>query len=249
MRERRFLVDPADLDQERALIRGGEHRHLSRVLRLGEGDPVTVFDGRGRGFRALIRRVERDHTVAAVVEPEPGAAEPPVRLVVLQSILHTERMEGIVEKITELGAAALVPVISRRSVVRPGKERWGRRERLQRIAVAAAKQSGRTVVPQVAEPVEFRQAVGGTEGGASGLRLILHGGRPAAAGLLREAPARNEVHLLVGPEGGWTEEEVALAAGAGWLPAGLGPRTLRADTAAVVAAGLVMMLLAGDPEP
>jgi 16S rRNA (uracil1498-N3)-methyltransferase len=250
VRDRRFLVKPSELTGEVAIISGQEHRHLARVLRLEPGDAVIVFDGRGRAFHARIQAVERDRTIATLLDPEPPAAGPALRLVLLQAILHTGRMEGIVEKATELGASTIVPVVSARSVVRPGRKGWGRRDRLERVAVAAAKQSGRLVVPGIAEPVAFEDAIAREPSSAPrAMRLIFHGGSPPVAGILAGGGTSDEAWLLIGPEGGWSDEEIAAAAAAGWRAAGLGPATLRAETAAVVACGLVMALAGGSVEP
>jgi 16S rRNA (uracil1498-N3)-methyltransferase len=248
MRERRFLVDPADVESGRAIIRGSEHHHLSRVLRLGPGDEVCVFDGCGRGYQGRVESVDRGHAVVALGEPDDPRSESPVEVTLLQALLHGERMDWVVEKGTETGVTRIVPVLSERSVVRPKSGRWGRLDRWRRIALSAAKQSGRLVVPRIDEPVPFEQAVAGAgspavaaPGRSARLKILLHGGGAplfeAAGGILADA-----ADLLVGPEGGWTEGEVDRAAAAGWIQAGLGSRTLRADTAAVVGVSLLLLV-------
>lgn len=246
VRERRFLVEPADLGDAEAFIRGGELRHLRQVLRLKAGDPVSVFDGEGRGYRGRLRVVEKERAVVGLEEPDPGETEPEPAIHLFQSILHTDRMEHLVEKVTELGVREVTPVVSERSVVRPGRERWGRLERLRRIAVAAAKQSGRLRVPRLHQPLPFAELGAAGPAGGGPLRLICLRGGPSLPDRLAAAPGAGEVHLLVGPEGGWTGEEEEAAAARGWQGAGLGPTTLRADTAAVLAAGLILCL-AGRP--
>ncbi len=248
MRERRFLVDPADVGGGRAIVRGPEHHHLSRVLRLRAGDDVSVFDGRGRGYQGRVEIVHRGHAVVALGEAEDPRSEPPVAVTLLPALLHGERMDWVVEKGTEAGVSRIVPVLSERSVVRPKSGRWGRLDRWRRIALSAAKQSGRLVVPRVDEPVPYEQAVAmpaspveAAPGRSARLRILLHaGGAPlfeAAGGVVAGA-----ADLLVGPEGGWTGEEVDRAVAAGWIHAGLGSRTLRADTAAVVGVSLLLLL-------
>jgi 16S rRNA (uracil1498-N3)-methyltransferase len=241
VRERRFLIDPSEIRDGKAYIHGTEHRHLARVLRLRPGDQVIVFDGRGRGYQARLDSVGESRAVASLGEPESDAVESPVELTVFQAILHGERMEGIAEKITELGARRLVPVISDRGVVQPSGGRWGKLDRWRRICAAAAKQSGRLVVPEISEPVSFGRAILWPNGEVEGApRYLLEaGGKPLRA-LAAGNPAARAA-ILVGPEGGWTEAEIARALEAGWAKADLGPRTLRADTAAVVAAAAVLL--------
>ncbi len=245
MRDRRFLIDPGDLQEGKAWIRGAEHRHLSKVLRLKSGDPVAVFDGRGRGFHARLEAVEPSRSLAVLGEPESPSVEPRIALTVMASVLHGERMESVVEKVTEIGAIRIVPVVAARSVVRAAPGRWGRLDRLRRIAVAAAKQSGRLVVPEVTEPVGFEEALRrGGGAGSSVLRAFLVAGGEEAVRLGDSAPPK-EAAILVGPEGGWTHEEEAAARTAGWTPIGLGSTTLRADTAAAVGAALVILIAGG----
>jgi 16S rRNA (uracil1498-N3)-methyltransferase len=203
MRDRRFLVDPADWREDRAFIRDGELKHLSRVLRLGAGDAVTVFDGRGRGCHA--------------------------------------RLESVTP---EIGASAIEPVVAARCVVRPGS-RWGRADRLRKIAASAAKQSGRLVVPAILDPVPLADAMG-RERPAGTLRILLEAGGADIADLAAGA-SRAGAALLVGPEGGWTPGEMEAARAAGWIAAGLGATTLRSDTACVVGAGHLARLMARLP--
>jgi 16S rRNA (uracil1498-N3)-methyltransferase len=241
VRERRFLIDPADIEEGRAFIQGSELHHLQRVLRLRAGDEVSVFDGRGIGYRGRLEAIEASRAVVSLGEAEDPRVEPRVHLSLYQGIPHGERMDLIVEKATELGASRIVPVVSERSVVRPKAGGWGKLERLRRIAVAAAKQSGRLVVPEITEPVSFEEAIAAAHPAAS-TRVIFHTGIDAAPDLAEadRSEARPEVLVLVGPEGGFTDQEFTAASSSGWRGASLGARTLRADTAAVAALTLVL---------
>jgi 16S rRNA (uracil1498-N3)-methyltransferase len=252
VRERRFLIDPGDIEAGRAVIRGDELHHLHRVLRLRAGDEVSVFDGRGRGFRGRIRSIESSQAVIDLGEVEGRDAEPRLRITLMQAIPHGERMDLIVEKATELGAIRIVPVVSERSVVRPKPGGWAKLPRLRRIAIAAAKQSGRLVVPEVAEPVAYEAAITrnvGTPVEPDAVRVIFHTSRGSTPGLraIFDRGGVASVRILVGPEGGWTDDEFAAAEAAGWLAATLGSLILRADTAAVAALTLVLAL-AGEME-
>ena len=238
MSERRFLVAPSDLEEGRATIRGGEHHHLFKVLRLGPGDEVSVFDGAGRGFRGALESVDGTRAVVKLAGPLDGRIEPALRVTLMAGILHGERMDWAVEKATEIGVARFLPVTSERGMVKPRTGGWGKPERWRRIALSAAKQSGRLSLPEIPEPVPFDEALR-LSGAGPAMRLIFH---PGATPLLGEArAATGEAHLLVGPEGGWSDGEVLRARAAGFAPAGLGPLTLRAETAVAAAAALVLL--------
>jgi 16S rRNA (uracil1498-N3)-methyltransferase len=249
--ERRFLVDPADVGAGRAIVRGEEHHHLARVLRLRPGAEVAVFDGRGAGFAGRIESVEPTRAIVKLGDPEDPRIEPELRVTLLQAIVHGERMDWIVEKATEIGAARIVPVVSERSVVKPRSGTWTRLDRWRRIALSAAKQSGRLIVPELADPIAFEDAISdkfearavtGTSGDShSPSRLIFHpSGGPLATALRGVSHAA--IALLVGPEGGFTGDEHDRSVASGWKAVGLGRCILRADTAATIALGLVLGL-------
>ena len=248
MRERRFLIDPADLREGKAFVRGAELHHLTRVLRLRQGDEVAVFDGQGTGFRGTIESLDAAQGIISLGEREDPGVEPRTRITLLQGIPHGDRMDLIVEKATELGASRIVPVVSERSVVKPRSSGWGRLDRWRRIAISAAKQSGRLIVPEIAEPVAFDAALA-LPPDPSATRIIFHTavGTPEAGRAISRAGPDASVLILIGPEGGFTDSEFAAALSAGWRAASLGPRTLRADTAAVAALTL-MLSLAGEME-
>lgn len=236
MRERRFLVDTCAGGDGRARISGEEFHHLSRVLRLRAGDEVSVFDGRGSGCRATIESIARGSAVVLLGESDDGAIEPSTRVTLYQAIPHGERMDWIVEKSTELGVAAIVPVVTERGVVRPGDKDWKRLSRWRRLALSAAKQSGRLVVPPIAEPLDLSTAL---EAPPQHARVIFQIGGAEPMAILRKG-AGAAIHLLVGPEGGFTEQEIQAARVAGWAAAGMGRRILRTDTAAAVAVALAL---------
>jgi len=247
VRERRFLVETCAGGDGRARITGDEFHHLSRVLRLRIGDEVSVFDGRGSGCRAAIESMARGTAVVLLGEHEDGAVEPSTRVTLYQAIPHGERMDWIVEKSTELGVAAIVPVVTERGVVRPGHKDWNRLMRWQRIALSAAKQSGRLVVPPIAEPLDLATAL---EAPSQHARVIFQIGGAEPLAILRKG-AGTAIHLLVGPEGGFTEPEIQAARAAGWTAAGMGRRILRTDTAAAVAVALALAAageMAATPE-
>ena len=221
-------------------------RHASRVLRLRAGDDLTLFDGQGGEYGARIITVGRDRVEADVLTWSGIERESPVSVTLVQALQSGEKMDITVQKAVELGVARIVPVSSRRSVVRLAGERAARRvEHWRGVAVAACEQCGRNRVPQVADLMALEQWLG--EPGEQGvLRLMLAPG--AEKSLESFVPAHNErigpgkIELLIGAEGGLAPEELAMAEAAGYRAVRLGPRILRTETAGLAALAAIQCL-------
>ena len=217
-----------------------EARHLTRVLRLGVGADVAVFDGAGREFVARVEHVSRRGVSVRLVEPRTPAPEPAIPLTLVQAVLKGEHMDRVVRDAVMMGVAAIQPVATAHGQVRlSALERGGGIERWRRVAVASAKQCRRAVVP----PVHQARTIGDVVSDApadGAMRILLV--EPAAAWPgTREAwrlghqPAPRSAVVAVGSEGGWAPSEVESAVAHGWLPVALGRRTLRADAVPVAA--------------
>jgi len=204
--------------------------HLVRVLRLGVGDRFLAFDG--SGVEALAEITEARSVVKArLLESRYPEVEARTAVTLFLALVKGERFDWAVEKATELGVARLVPMATERTEVRvPGEERQGR---WQRLATSAAAQSGRVRVPEVAAPLSFFRALG--EATRLERALLLTPGAEPMTG-----PWGATLALLVGPEGGFSEAELAAADSAGLARAGLGPRILRVETAALAALARVL---------
>jgi 16S rRNA (uracil1498-N3)-methyltransferase len=238
---RRLFLPPERLATQHLILDGDEHRHLGRVLRARPGDKVVIFDGRGNEFDAEVVASGRETTELALGARR-DALPATIRLTLLQSVARGERMDWIVQKTCELGVARIVPVLTSRVVARPAGSST-RRARWEKIAREAARQSGRADVPDVAEPVSLAQALATSD--AQDLRLCLwevSRGRALRAALPQ--PPRSTT-VLVGPEGGFSEAEIAAAEAAGFLTVTLGPRILRVETATVVAVTLIQASAGG----
>jgi 16S rRNA (uracil1498-N3)-methyltransferase len=221
-------------------IAGEGHRYLARVLRVGVGARVDLFDGRGNEATTTVLRVgPRDLTLQIVSRRQVVLpSTPPVTL--LQGLPRPERMDLIVQKAAELGAARLVPVRTARSASgqSPRAERW------ERIAREAARQSGRAELLEIAPLASVATAVAGMARDAVGFVPWEDApDAPALGKLVPERPAG--VTILIGPEGGLTAEEVATATGAGFQIATLGPRILRTETAAIAALAVIQNRVGG----
>ncbi len=258
MTDRRFLVSPEDLPGEPGgLIKlsGAEHHHLSRVLRLQAADVVSVFDGKGRGFRGEVEKIGSGETLVRLTAPDDRAVEPRLEVTLAQGIPQPDKMDLVVQRTTELGVSVIGPVLAERSVARfRGGGGWNRLRRWRRLACEAAKQSGRLRVPEIVDPMAWETFLAAQETAAAPLRFLFstaaQGWAPPSE--LRLEAAAGKCAAAVGPEGGWTPTEVAKGIEGGFRPIGLGPRILRAETAGIVAVALVLFLageMHGGPQP
>jgi 16S rRNA (uracil1498-N3)-methyltransferase len=225
-----------------------EAGHLLRVLRLGAGAHVQVFDGRGHEYLARVESTARQQVLVTPLEPVSPAAEPSVPLTLAQALLKGDRMDGVVRDAAMLGVVAVRPIVSGRTEVPAAhRRRPGRAGRWERVAIASVKQCGRAVVPEVSAPVALDEYLAAE---AAVCRIVLV--EPRASLVLPQAfetrghgPKPPSAALLIGPEGGWADGELRAAVEHGFRPLTLGPRTLRAD-AMPVAAISVLQFLWGD---
>jgi 16S rRNA (uracil1498-N3)-methyltransferase len=220
----RLFVPDARAGDGRVRITGAELRHL-HTLRLGVGAELLVLDDGGMEHTVVLEQVSAREAVARVLSSARPARESPLDLVLAPALLKGSKMDLVVEKATELGVRRIVPVETRRTVGRGDHvDRW------RRIAVAAAKQSGRTRVPVVDAP---RALAALLDEAWAGIRLVPWEGESSRR--LRDLPdAAMAAVVLTGPEGGFADDEVSLATARGFVPVTLGPRILRAETAAIV---------------
>jgi 16S rRNA (uracil1498-N3)-methyltransferase len=211
--------------------------HIARVLRLNPGDPVVLFNGRGGEYHGEIEFAEKRRVSVKLKERVERSLESPLRIVLGQGISKGERMDVAVQKAVELGVAELAPLTTRRSVVNLNAERRAkRRAHWQGVAQSACEQCGRNTVPEI-QPVqslvawlESLQTEGAVQSGA---KLVLHHRVSRSLNDVSLDP-HEPVRVLIGPEGGLSDEEIVLAENCGFVPVRLGPRVLRTETAALV---------------
>jgi 16S rRNA (uracil1498-N3)-methyltransferase len=241
----RFYARDLDPSHDGAVLSAEESHHLVRVLRLVRGDDVVVFDGRGHEYRARVTRADRHAASVAIIEALPPSPEPPIAIMLAQAVLKGEKMDGVVRDATMAGVSRIVPLVSERTFAKLSSlVRAHALERWQRVAVASAKQCRRSRLPEIAQPRQFLEWL---DTPFPGRRLLLAEPQPGAAAhalrdALGEAPPP-AVCCIVGPEGGWTAEERQAAENAGCPPVTLGPMTLRADAAGLVAVSVVNFAL------
>ena len=218
----------------------GPARHVARVLRLGEGAPLRLFDGAGREARAVIIDASRKRVTVRIESVEAGLGESPLAVHLGQAISKGDRMDYAIQKAVELGVAEITPLHTEHGDVRLKGERAAKKlAHWQAVAASACEQCGRAVVPTVHSPLALADWLAERD---EVLRLVLH---PAAAGSLERETAPASAALLIGPEGGLADTEVEAALAAGFAPLSLGPRILRTETAPVVALSVLQHLF-GD---
>lgn len=214
----RFFV-PQGLAADTIVALEGDERHHARVLRIRDGEEVELFDGRGGNY------VGRFESADAIRIIAPGAdREPPTAIDLAMSIIQIDKFEFVLQKGTELGVRIFIPLLADHNEVREERIR-GKAERWQKIVFEAVKQSGRSRIPAVEAPAKFDEAIA-----RGGQKIIFDADADPATGQLS-----NPAILFIGPEGGWSERELALARERGADFWRLGPRRLRAETAAIAA--------------
>ncbi|MBX3011933.1 MAG: 16S rRNA (uracil(1498)-N(3))-methyltransferase [Caldilineaceae bacterium] len=219
-------------------------RHqLQVVLRLQAGAQLVLLDGTGRAFLTQVKLLSRHEIMGEVIVELPAPPEPVAQVTLYPCTLKADKFEWVLQKATELGVARVVPVISQRSIVRPAAAVLKKYERWHAILREAAEQCGRGRLPELGPPLEWPAAIAQ----ATGLRLLPWEAEAASAPTiqsclapLQSASAAPVISLLIGPEGGISAEEAAVAQSTGWQPVSLGPRILRAETAALASLVLVM---------
>jgi 16S rRNA (uracil1498-N3)-methyltransferase len=243
MSRRRFFAPPEafDLRSQRVSLAGDEARHLREVLRLKQGDRVNVFDGVGNEYEAVVEKAMRDVAVLEIVEPvKPLSSESPVNLTLAVALLKGDKFDLVVQKATELGVRAIAPVLTRFADVRLAdpSDAGKRVTRWQRIALEAAKQSGRATLPIIKTPI----TVGSLLAEASdenALRVMFAERDGQSMADLPPSVTSQMITILVGSEGGWAEEEIDLARQHRWRIVTLGGRIMRAETAAIALTALM----------
>lgn len=250
MSRHRFFINRQQIRKDEAFLSGYQARQIHQVLRLRAGDRITVLDNEGWEYEIELQSARPDHVSGRVIKSWQVESEPRLHLTLYQSMLKKDRFEWIVQKGTELGVSSFVPMVTERSVVRHNRLKRNKMVRWQRIIREAAEQSGRGFLPTLSQPVDFATAVEEIQPGALAMIPWTGEGEATIATIVRaryaqDASPPGQIALFLGPEGGFSDDEIERARSADILPITLGPRILRAETAAIVAATLTLQA-AGD---
>jgi 16S rRNA (uracil1498-N3)-methyltransferase len=220
-----------------AKLTGAEAHHVAHVLRARPGETVTLFDGSGVELSARIEKIGRSEVELEILERRSVNRESSVRLTLAVALPKGERQRWLVEKAVELGVAEIIPLVSERGVAQPTASAI---ERLRRAVIEASKQCGRNRLMEIAEPREWKE-LAATD--AEATRLMAHpGGIPLREAMAPIVSVDQQIIAAIGPEGGFTDEEVNQGGAAGWKLIDLGSRVLRVETAAIAIAACMGQL-------
>ncbi|MBD5116959.1 MAG: 16S rRNA (uracil(1498)-N(3))-methyltransferase [Ruminococcaceae bacterium] len=227
-------------DGEKAYITGEDAKHIGTVLRMGIGDLAVICDNEYSDFLCRIVSVQKDTIEFDVLDSKPNEARPNVEITLFQCLPKSDKMDFIVQKATELGASKIVPVLSKRCVSRPDEKSIGKKiQRWEKIAEEASKQCGGGKIPDIGKLTDFKAAVSEYSKIGSGILFYECGGKRLCELPIKEA---SKIGIFIGSEGGFESEEAEFAEKNGIIPATLGKRILRCETAPVAALSILMNL-------
>ncbi|MFC1630952.1 16S rRNA (uracil(1498)-N(3))-methyltransferase [Candidatus Omnitrophota bacterium] len=235
-----FFIPPESIQGNLASIRGDQAHHILDVMRLKTGDKIQAFDGSGKIYQGKITSCAQ-RTLKIKIEQvldQPRTQE--FRITLVQALLKKNKMDYVVEKATELGVEAIIPVATQRSIVKlDQKKQLSRKQRWQRIAVEAAKQCGRTTIPEVKEIISWPQVLAGLANFDLRLCFALHQAALPLQDVLDKKDQAKGIVVFIGPEGDFTHQEVEQAQAAGCIAVSLGRLVLKSDTAGICALAMI----------
>lgn len=238
----RFFTENISADSSEVTIIGEDARHISVVLRMRAGDLAVICDGQGTDYLAKLVTSGKDECMFEIIESSPNEAEPSIRLRLFQAMPKSDKMEFIVQKAVECGAAEIVPFFSKRCVSRPDEKQMIKKiERYRRIALEAAKQCGRGVIPEVGEAVEFSQLAKKNDSDTDHTKILFYECAEIPVSKAVSGFEKN-VDIVIGSEGGFEEYEAETLIEAGFTAVSLGKRILRCETAPIAAISVLMNL-------
>ena len=244
---RYFFIEPDALKKPKVSIEGPEMRHIKNVLRLKSGDTIRLFDGQGSEYEAAIQRVLSNRIEIDITQQFPASKESPVQITVAQALLKEKKMDRLLRHLCEIGITHWMPFISQRSVPRPGANRLPARvKRWEKILKESCKQCQRARLPEIIKMMSFEEVL--QYAPSCDLTIIFYEKESATLHSRMPTIQQSEpkkILLILGPEGGFSDQEIEEARAAGFVVAGLGPRILRAETATIAACTLIQYLF-GD---
>lgn len=244
-----FFVNPEQVEDGLIRITGSDVNHIKNVLRIRQGEEMLVSDGTGRDYLCQAEEIAGQEVTVRILEIEEEGRELPSRIWLFQGLPKSDKMEFIIQKAVELGAAGIVPVSTRNTVVKlDQKKEETKVKRWQAIAESAAKQSKRSLVPGVSGIMTLKEAFDYVESQGFSVRLIPYEHEAGMDGTKTELDAAGpgqDIAVFIGPEGGFDEREIELALSKGVRPISLGRRILRTETAGLALLSVLMMRLEG----
>lgn len=241
----RFFADPSQIKEKEIILTGTDVNHIRNVLRMHTSEEILISNGQGTDYHCRLENIDETSVTASIMWRLDGNAELPVTITLFQGLPKGDKLEFIIQKCVELGAAKIVPVRTRRTIVKlDAKKEQAKRKRWMGISESAAKQSGRGIVPEIGQVTDFSEAV--KEARSMDVCLIpyeLAKGIEHTREVCTAIKPGQSVGIFIGPEGGFEEEEVSMAIEAGAIPLTLGKRILRTETAGMALISVLAYLL------
>lgn len=238
---RRFFIEEIKEKDGICIIPESEAKHILKVLRMKQGDSLILMDSKGISFEALIESVTRRELTAKLIKKLPEPEPSPISIDIYQALIKSRKMDYMIEKTSELGVSNIIPFYSERTVIKFEENKMQQKMRhWKEISKSAAKQSGRPVPADILKPISFKELLHNLQN-KEGLKVVLWEGEFGndIKGLLRSSLPGSHFTGIIGPEGGFSQDEINALKNAGFIPAGLGTRILRAETAAITLVAIV----------
>lgn len=243
---RRFSIHRKDIIGSTATIYGTDANHIQNVLRLSPGNAIELFDGSGIEYKAVISQMSSNKIEVTILEKTIPRTDSPMQMVIAQAFLKDRKMDRLVRQLTELGIYHFSPFIAERSIARPDMKRISKRiERWKKIAKESLKQCKRSIMPKIGPILSFEEILKLGKNYDSRIIFWENAKMPLHNTMKDNKTQENKALLILGPEGGFSDNEIEKAKAAGFVIASLGPRILKADTAPIAACTIIQYLF-GD---
>lgn len=244
----RFFVEPEDTKGESIFITGSDVNHIKHVLRMKIGEEILISDGQGRDYYCIIEVLKEDLVEAKIVDIEGSSVELKTKITLFQGLPKSDKLELIIQKAVELGVYEIIPVATKRAVVKldPKKEEK-KQQRWNAIALSAAKQAKRGIIPKVQKSMSYNEALAYAKGLSMNILPYEDAqGMSHTKEIIKSIKGKETLGIFIGPEGGFEESEVVKATDMGIHPVTLGHRILRTETAGMTALSIIMFELEED---
>ncbi|NOX33231.1 MAG: 16S rRNA (uracil(1498)-N(3))-methyltransferase [Deltaproteobacteria bacterium] len=240
----KFIIPKIDPIPSKVCISGQDARHISRVLRLTTGDQINITNGQGKDYTAAITAVSNGHVEINITKEYDSETEPPINITLCSGMLKDKKMDFVIKHVTQLGICRWVPFFCQRSIPSPDVKRMEKRsQRWETIAKESLKQCGRARVPEILKPLSFEKLL--DHFADNDLKIAFWEKATQRLDTLKKDHSKLKIVILIGPEGGFSKEEIRLAKKKGFSSYSLGPRILRAETASISSCTLIQHIL-GD---
>ena len=240
----KFIISEIEILPSRTNLIGQDAKHIFKVLRKKKGDKILVTDGNGKDYNTIITKASPDIIEIEIIDKFDSITEPPIDITLCSGMLKEKKMDFIIKHVTQLGVQKWIPFFCERSIPNPNiKKITVRKKRWKTIAKESLKQSNRSCVPQISEPVNFITLMEQSDN--YDLKIAFYEKSGQKIKTKQDSLSPKKIILLIGPEGGFSRDEIGIAEKKGFLSRGLGPRILRAETASIAACTLIQYIF-GD---